>query len=209
MSKARLVITAVEIEGLTQAQAARKYGVSPGWVSKLLARYRAEGDTALEPRSRRPKTSPGATPATTLELVLGLRQRLEEAGLDAGADTIGWHLAHRHDLVVSRATINRILVRHGAVTPDPTKWPKSSYIRFEADQPNETWQSDFTHYRLANGTPGGLDVEIITWLDDDSRYALCLPPRPHPPSRNPARAAVSFGTRVEATSQTKASSICA
>jgi hypothetical protein len=34
--------------------------------------------------------------------------------------------------------------------------------------PNETWQSDFTHYRLATGT----DTEIITWLDDHSRYAL-------------------------------------
>jgi transposase InsO family protein len=71
---------------------------------------------------------------------------------------------------VSRATINRILVRAGTVTPDPSKRPKSSYIRFAADQPNETWQSDFTHYRLTDGT----DVEILTWLDDCSRYALSV-----------------------------------
>jgi transposase InsO family protein len=59
------------------------------------------------------------------------------------------------------------------VTPEPAKRPKSSYIRFEAEQPNETWQSDFTHYRLTrpDGTPGQ-DTEIITWLDDHSRYAL-------------------------------------
>jgi len=39
--------------------------------------------------------------------------------------------------------------------------------------PNETWQSDFTHYRLTrpDGRPGA-DVEIITWLDDCTRYAL-------------------------------------
>ena len=39
--------------------------------------------------------------------------------------------------------------------------------------PNETWQSDFTHYRLTrpDGQPG-TDVEILTWLDDHSRYAL-------------------------------------
>ena len=39
--------------------------------------------------------------------------------------------------------------------------------------PNETWQSDFTHYRLTrpDGRPG-TDTEIITWLDDHSRYAL-------------------------------------
>ena len=66
-------------------------------------------------------------------------------------------------------------MRHSAVLPDPSKRPKSSYIRFEAEQPNETWQSDFTHYRLTNRdkTPGD-DVEILTWLDDCSRYALHL-----------------------------------
>jgi len=102
-----------------------------------------------------------------------LRKQLEESGLDAGADTIEWHLQHHHRITLSRATINRILVRAGQVTPDPSKRPKSSYIRFEAEQPNETWQSDFTHYRLTrpDGTPG-TDVEIITWLDDHSRYAL-------------------------------------
>jgi transposase InsO family protein len=99
-----------------------------------------------------------------------LRKQLAESGLDAGADTIGWHLAHHHGTTLSRATLNRILVRAGTVIPDPSKRPKSSYIRFEADQPNECWQSDFTHYRLSDGT----DVEILTWLDDCSRYALSV-----------------------------------
>jgi transposase len=58
MSKARLVITAVILEGRTQAEVAAAYGVSKGWVSKLVARYRAEGEAAFEPRSRRPKSSP-------------------------------------------------------------------------------------------------------------------------------------------------------
>ena len=176
MSKARLVITAVEIEGLTQAEAARRYGVSKGWVSKLMTRRRAEGDQAFEPRSRRPANSPRATPQATVDLVLRLREQLTEAGLDAGADTIGWHLRHHHQVRLSRATINRILVHSGAVTSDPSKRPRSSYIRFEASMPNECWQSDFTHYRLTNpdSTPGtpGTDVEIITWLDDHSRMAL-------------------------------------
>lgn len=173
MSKARLVITAIETEGITQAEAARRYGVSKGWVSKLMTRRRTEGDAALEPKSRRPHTSPHATPAATVDLVLTLRKQLTEQGLDAGADTLDWHLRHHHAVELSRATIHRILTRHGTVTPDPAKRPKSSYIRFQAEQPNETWQSDFTHYRLTHpdGTPGA-DVEIITWLDDHSRYAL-------------------------------------
>jgi hypothetical protein len=61
------------------------------------------------------------------------------------------------------------------VTPEPKKRPKASYLRFEANQPNQCWQSDFTHYRLTNrdSTPGG-DTEILTWLDDHSRYALSI-----------------------------------
>ncbi|MCR1784583.1 IS481 family transposase [Nocardioides carbamazepini] len=176
-SKARLVITAITLENRTVAEVVADYGVSKSWVYEFLARYRAEGQDAFEPRSRRPLTSPHATPAATVELILRLRKQLREAGLDSGADTIEWHLAHRHQITVSRATIHRILTRSGAVTPEPSKRPKSSYLRFEAAMPNETWQSDFTHYRLThpNGRPGA-DVEIITWLDDHSRYALHVSP---------------------------------
>jgi len=70
--------------------------------------------------------------------------------------------------------VHRILVRPNQVKPEPSKRPKSSYIRFQAEQPNETWQSDFTHYRLATG----LDTEIITWLDDHSRMALHISAHP-------------------------------
>src|SRR6476469_3621107 len=104
MSKARLVITAVVIEGRTQADVARSYAVSKGWVSKLVARYRAEGETAFEPRSRRPKTSSTAMPDTTVELIVQLRRQLTGQGLDAGADTIAWHRDHHHHITVSRAT---------------------------------------------------------------------------------------------------------
>jgi transposase InsO family protein len=170
VSKARLIITAVVIEGRSQAAVAREYGVSKSWVSKLVARYRAEGDTAFEPRSRRPHTRPGATPPETADLIVELRRRLTSQGLDAGADTIGWHLEHHHRITVSRATIYRIIRRAGLIEPAPNKKPRSSYIRFAAEQPNETWQADYTHHRLADGT----DIEILTWLDDHSRYALSV-----------------------------------
>ena len=168
MSKARLVITAVVTEGRTQGEVARAYGVSQGWVSRLVARYRAEGDAAFEPRSRRPKTSPGAISAEVAELIIRLRKELAGQGLDAGPHTICWHLRHHHRVRVSAATVSRYLSRDGLVTPEPRKRPKSSYIRFQAEQPNECWQSDFTHYPLAGGT----GTEILTWLDDHSRYAL-------------------------------------
>jgi transposase InsO family protein len=169
MSKRRLVITAV-LAGESQSEVARRYGVSQPWISRLVARYRLEGEAAFEPRSRRPHTSPNAIPPETVERVLRLRKELAEQGLDAGPETICWHLRHHHGLAVSRSTVSRILTRHGLVTPDPSKRPRSSFLRFEAEQPNETWQSDFTHYRLA----GGQDVEILTWLDDHARYALSV-----------------------------------
>jgi transposase InsO family protein len=172
VSRARLVITAITKQGLTQAQAARTYGLSPAWVSRLMARYRTEGEAAFEPRSRAPKTSPGATPAETVDLVLRLRKQLLDAGHDAGAETIGWHLSQHHATSLSRATIHRILTRHGAVVPEPRKKPKSSYIRFQAAMPNECWQSDFTHYPLTDTQAFPKGVEIITWLDDCTRYAL-------------------------------------
>jgi transposase InsO family protein len=170
VSKARLIITAVIVERRSQAQVARDYSVSEGWVSKLVARYRAEGETAFEPRSRRPLTRPGATPTTTVELVVAIRRRLTAKGFDAGPDTIVWHLEHHHQIRLSRATVYRILRRANVITPEPKKKPKTSYVRFEADQPNECWQADFTHWRLANGT----DVEILCWIDDHSRYALSV-----------------------------------
>jgi transposase InsO family protein len=173
MSKARLVITALFVENQTPTQVAVRYGIDRSWVYRLKARFEVEGEAAFEPRSRRPHTSPQATPAEHVELVLSLRKQLTEAGHDAGADTIAWHLAQHHSVTVSKATVHRILVRHAQITPEPKKRPKSSYIRFAADQPNETWQSDFTHYPLTHpNDTRGVDVEIITWLDDHSRYAL-------------------------------------
>ena len=123
MSKARLVITAVVVEGRTQAEVARSYGVSKGWVSKLVARYHAEGEAAFEPRSRRPHTSPTAISATTVQLILELREKLATAGLDAGPDTIAWHLSQHHHRTLSVATISRCLSRAGVVEPQPRKHP--------------------------------------------------------------------------------------
>ena len=81
-----------------------------------------------------------------------------------------WHLQQRHQITVSPSTVRRRFVDLGLVEPNAKKRPKSSYVRFEADLPNEMWQSDFTHWPLSDGST----TEIITWLDDHSRYALSV-----------------------------------
>ena len=170
MSLRRAIIVSVTVEGLSQAEAARLYDVSESFVSRLLARWRAEGEAAFEPRSRRPKTSPLALAGDVVSLIVNLRLELEDQGLDAGPHTIGWHLEHHHGRRVSVSSIRRRLVEVGLIEPQPRKRPRSSYVRFEARLPNECWQSDFTHWRLADGT----DTEILSWLDDHARYALSV-----------------------------------
>jgi transposase InsO family protein len=170
VSKARLVITAVLVEGRSQSQVARDYGVSQSWISRLIKRYTLEGDAAFHPRSRRPHTSPRRLDQSTIDLIIDLRRTLIGKGLDAGPHTIAWHLEHHHRLRVSTATISRHLHAAGLVEPTPQKRPKSSYIRFAAAQPNERWQADFTHWRLANRA----DTEILCWLDDCSRLAISV-----------------------------------
>jgi len=175
MTLNRLLITSVITENRPVRDVAAQYGVSQSWLFELLARYKAEGEAAFEPRTRRPQSSPTAIPAEVVDLIVEYREKLATTGLDAGPETIGWHLTHHHDITVARATIARYLAKTGLVVPEPKKKPKSSYIRFQAAMPNQTWQSDFTHYRLtkADGRPGA-DTEILTWLDDCSRYALSV-----------------------------------
>jgi transposase InsO family protein len=168
MSKARVVVLEVVSGHLTVTQAARVYGLSRQHIYRLLTRYRQDGLDAVDPRSRRPASNPRAVSDEVIAAVVRMREQLATEGLDAGAITLQWHLAGQGLPVPSTSTIRRILHHHGLITPQPRKRPKSSYIRFEAAQPNQCWQSDFTHWTLANGT----DVEILNWLDDHSRYLL-------------------------------------
>ena len=168
MSKYRVTVLKVVSAQLSVTAAAAQSGISRGHLHRLLARYREAGIDGLEPRSRRPRTSPGRTPDALRDRITALRVDLVALGLDAGPATIGWHLKREGLPVPSTSTIRRILGAAGLVVPEPRKRPRSSWIRFEAAAPNEVWQSDFTHWHLADGS----EVEIISWLDDHSRYLL-------------------------------------
>ncbi|GAA2248369.1 hypothetical protein GCM10010401_22780 [Rarobacter faecitabidus] len=163
-----VIVQAVLDQGLSHAQAAAKYGVTRQWVHRLVTRYQAAGLEGLAPRSKAPHHRPGRTPEQVRELVLALRRELTSQGADAGPETIRWHLHNEGAQVPAVSTIRRILHDAGLVTPAPQKRPRSSYIRFEADLPNECWQSDITHWHLADHTR----IEILDFLDDHSRYLL-------------------------------------
>jgi transposase InsO family protein len=169
MSKNRVIVEAV-LAGQSHGAVARQYGISTVWVGKLVARWRAGGWDAVEKQSTRPKSNPNAAPQATIDAVVALRAQLIADGLDAGPHTLRAHLQRQGLAAPSVTTIWRILTRAGVVIPEPRKRPRRSYIRFEADLPNECWQADFTHWPLADGT----DTEILSFLDDHSRYALSV-----------------------------------
>jgi len=176
MSKAQLVITAVVLEGRSKSAVARDYEVSRYWVHQLVKRYEAEGPAAFEPRSRRPHTNPRAIDPNLEERIIRLRKTLHKQGYDAGAATIAEHLRRDPDTttVPAVATIWRVLSRRGFITPQPQKRPRSSWKRFEADMPNQCWQADVTHWRLADGTT----AEILNLINDHSRLAIASIARP-------------------------------
>jgi transposase InsO family protein len=170
MEIATYLVTAVLVEGQSVRAVARDHGVSKTWLYELLARYEAEGEAGLVPRSKRPHSSPSKIAHLFEDEIVRIRKDLEAAGLDAGPETIEVHLARarRRGRVPSRSTIYRVLKARGFVVAEPHKRPRSSWIRFCADLPNECWQMDVTHVTLSNGT----EVEVLNMIDDHSR--LCV-----------------------------------
>lgn len=151
------------------AQVCAQAGVSRQFFYNQLARYRSGGVEGLEPKSRRPLSSPNATSLEVQERIVKLRKELGDAGLDHGATTIQWHLGRAKDLnaqVPAASTIHRILVERGQVTAQPKKRPKTSWRRFEAPRPNEWWQIDAMDWVIATGL-----VKIFNIVDDHSRVA--------------------------------------
>jgi len=165
---ARYIVDAVVLEHLSPTKLAREHGISRRWIHKLVKRFHEGGYAAIAPRSRRPRSCSHQTASDVQVKVQLLRQELVAAGHDAGPDTIAHHLIGQVELVPSVATVWRILKRHGLITPQPHKRPRSSFIRFEAKLPNETWQMDATPWQLSGGSP----VEILNFLDDNSRVLI-------------------------------------
>jgi transposase InsO family protein len=157
-------------EGFSVAAACRDLGVTRQTFYKYLRRFRAEGVEGFFPRSRAPLTQPTRTPADVEDAVVRARKELDEYGADCGAVTIRWRL--EDDGVTplpARATVHRVLLRRGQVSPQPRKRPTSSSSRrFAADRPNQMWQLDGLEYTLADGQT----ATVIQVIDDCSRLDL-------------------------------------
>lgn len=147
-----------------------EHGISRKTFYAILARARSEGQAAaLEPRSRRPHTSPNRLSEEVKDQAVGVRAALESSGLDHGPVSV-------HDKMValgmtpvpSIAALARIFREKGVARAEPRKKPRASYRRFVYPAPNACWQLDATEYVLA----GGRKCVIFQLIDDHSRYAV-------------------------------------
>lgn len=168
MSLRRLIVQ-VDTSTINVTEFCRVHGVSTWFFYDLRRRHTVEGDTVLEPKSRAPLSVPNKTPPDIEDLIVSTRKELADAGLDAGPQTIRFHL-EGIDRVPSVATIWRILKARGFVQAEPAKAPKGAGRRFNASRANESWQIDDTCWELKDSVP----VKILDVIDDHSRLAVAI-----------------------------------
>ena len=146
-----------------------RYGVSRDSYYRYRRRMAQQGLAGLLPRSRRPRSSPGRTPAEMVELLVAKHVELVGDGWDGGARSVhDWLVLEHVPGVPSARTIHKILAGHGLTRPTPSKRPRSSLCRFEALAPNGMWQLDGTQVHLADRTK----AVLLRLQDDHSRMVL-------------------------------------
>ncbi len=159
-------VLAVEAGGRV-GEVAFAFGVSRQSVHAWLVRYRAGGLEGLADRSHRPVTCPHQASAEVEAAVCEMRRdhprwgpvRIEfELGRDGCPGP-----------VPSKATVYRILVRHGLVAGRKRRRRREDYRRWQRDTPMELWQLDIVGgLMLASGR----EAKVVTGVDDHSRFCV-------------------------------------
>lgn len=146
-----------------------EHGISRKTFYHILKRARTEGQAAaLEPRSRRPKSSPNTTSETLKDQAVAMRKTLEDSGWDHGPISVHDKMVKLGMQAPSVAVLARIFRERGLITPAPQKRPRSSFRSFRYPMPNACWQLDATEYVLE----GGRKCVIFQLIDDHSRLAV-------------------------------------
>lgn len=135
----------------------------------LRARAIEEGQAAvLEPKTRRPKSSPRTIIDEVKQQAIEVRAALESSGLDHGPISVHDKMVALGLTAPSVASLARIFRKAGVARKEPRKKPRSSYRRFVYPAPNACWQLDATEYVLQ----GGRKCVIFQLEDDHSRLAI-------------------------------------
>jgi transposase InsO family protein len=158
------VLLEPERTGDTVTEVCRRRGLSRETFYLYRRRYRAEGLAGLEPRSRRPRSSPGQIEAELEARICRLRCNHPRWG----ARRIRSELARAGLDPPAVSTIHQALKRNQLVAAGRPRRPKASK-RFERQLPNDLWQIDATEVALADGAKRW----VLDCLDDHARYLLC------------------------------------
>lgn len=146
----------------------REYGITRRTGRKWVERYQSQ--QPLTDRSRRPHTTPTRTPEEIELLVLAVR-----------ADNPGWGAKTIHNVLTKEGyknlpcvkTVNNILHRYGCICPEESR-KRQPFTRFEKDQCNVMWQTDFKGaFQMSDSNY----CYPLTILDDHSRFSLKIAPR--------------------------------
>jgi transposase InsO family protein len=137
---------------------------------ELRKRAEVEGQAAvLEPRSRRPRSSPSKLNDDVRAQAVAVRAALESSGLDHGPISVHDKMASMGlPVVPSTASLARMFREAGVARLEPRKKPRAAWRRFVYPAPNACWQLDATEYVLT----GGRKCVIFQLIDDHSRYAV-------------------------------------
>lgn len=147
-----------------------EHGISRKSFYVLRNRAVNEGPAAvLEPKSRRPRSSPTRLTDEVKAQAVQVRASLEASGLDHGPISVHDRMRTMGlERVPSVASVARIFREAGVARLEPRMKPRSAWRRFVYPAPNACWQLDATEYVLT----GGRKCVIFQLIDDHSRYAV-------------------------------------
>lgn len=124
-----------------------EHGISRKTFYLLRSRAVAEGPAALlEPKSRRPHTSPTQLGDDIKVQALQVRASLEQSGLDHGPISVHAKMTAMGLPAPSTASLSRVFRDAGVARAAPNKRPRASFRRFVYPAPNACWQLDATEY---------------------------------------------------------------
>lgn len=145
------------------------HGISRKTFYEIRKRVATEGPAAaLEPRSRRPRSSPARLTDEVRRQAVAVRAALERSGLDHGPISVHEKMRALGMVAPSVASLARVFRDAGVARVEPRKKPRAAFRRFVYPAPNACWQLDATEYVLS----GGRKCVIFQLIDDHSRYAV-------------------------------------